>query len=61
MAHSEARVALLRGLKNLGVQLALDDLGTGAQAGEGQGFYFSRPLAAEQFASLLRTSERESR
>jgi EAL domain-containing protein (putative c-di-GMP-specific phosphodiesterase class I) len=25
--------------------------------GEGQGFYFSRPLAAEQFARLLGTSE----
>jgi diguanylate cyclase (GGDEF)-like protein/PAS domain S-box-containing protein len=125
MAHGGATVALLRGLKDLGLQLALDDFGTGysslsylkefpidalkvdqsfvrgisddlrgapivvaiismgkslkhrviaegvetaeqlaflqaQRCGEGQGFYFSRPLAAEQFASLLLTSERAS-
>jgi EAL domain-containing protein (putative c-di-GMP-specific phosphodiesterase class I) len=122
MAHAESTVSLLRGLKDLGVQLALDDFGTGYSSlsylkefpidalkvdesfvrgisdglrgapivlaiismgkslhhrviaegvetaeqlaflqaqgcAEGQGFYFSRPLAAEQFAKLLVTSE----
>jgi diguanylate cyclase (GGDEF)-like protein/PAS domain S-box-containing protein len=121
MAHAESTVSLLRGLKELGVQLALDDFGTGYSSlsylkefpidalkvdesfvrgisddlrgapivlaiismgkslhhrviaegvetaeqlaflqaqgcAEGQGFYFSRPLPAEQFAKLL-TSE----
>ena len=123
MAHAEAPVALLRGLKDMGLQLALDDFGTGYSSlsylkefpidalkvdqsfvrgisddlrgapivvaiismgkslnhrviaegvetaeqlaflqaqgcGEGQGFFFSRPLPAEQFASLLLASER---
>jgi diguanylate cyclase (GGDEF)-like protein/PAS domain S-box-containing protein len=122
MAHAESTISLLRGLKDLGVQLALDDFGTGysslsylkefpidalkvdesfvrgisddlrgapivlaiismgrslhhrviaegvetaeqfaflqaQRCSEGQGFYFSRPLAAEQFAKLLVTSE----
>jgi len=118
MAHAESTVSLLRGLKDLGLQLALDDFGTGYSSlsylkefpidalkvdesfirgisddlrgapivvaiismgkslhhrviaegvetaeqlaflqaqgcSEGQGFYFSGPLAAEQFAKLL--------
>jgi EAL domain-containing protein (putative c-di-GMP-specific phosphodiesterase class I) len=122
LTHAESTVPLLRGLKELGLQLALDDFGTGCSSlghlkevpidalkvdgsfisgisddlggapvvaaivsmgrslhhrviaegvetaaqlaflqaqgcGEGQGFYFSRPLTAEQFARLLETSE----
>ena len=122
MHNTETTVAVLRGLKDLGVQIAIDDFGTGysslsylqrfpidtlkidqsfvqdldgesgesgeaivsavlamctslklrvvaegiesaqqlaflqtRQCAEGQGFYFSRPLPADEFASLLQT------
>lgn len=118
MDNAESSASVLRGVKNMGVQLAIDDFGTGysslsylqqfpidalkvdrsfvhgircdaggapivsavismgrslhrrviaegvetqeqlaflqrERCGEGQGFYFSKPLAAEQFADLL--------
>jgi EAL domain-containing protein (putative c-di-GMP-specific phosphodiesterase class I) len=53
MCDAESSTVILQQLKNMGVQLAFLKA---RHCEEGQGFFFSRPLVAEQFAALLAAS-----